>query len=84
MNVTLNNMIMQLRKCCNHPYLIQYPLMPGSDIFRVDEDLVSSCGKMMLLDRMLPVLKRNKHKVLLFSQMTAMFGCAARLLCHEG
>nr|XP_026696391.1 lymphoid-specific helicase-like [Ciona intestinalis] len=71
-NVTLNNMIMQLRKCCNHPYLIQYPLQPGTDIFKVDEDLITSCGKMMLLDRMLPVLKERKHKVLLFSQMTSM------------
>ena len=69
-NVSLNNLMMQLRKCCNHPYLIKYPLIPGSDIFRVDEELVTTCGKMQLLDQMLPVLKQNGHKVLIFSQMT--------------
>uniref|UniRef100_H2Z5F5 Helicase ATP-binding domain-containing protein n=1 Tax=Ciona savignyi TaxID=51511 RepID=H2Z5F5_CIOSA len=71
-NVSLSNLMMQLRKCCNHPYLIKYPLLPGTDIFRVDEDLISSSGKLQLLDRMLPVLKKNGHKVLLFSQMTAL------------
>ena len=34
-NITLNNMIMQLRKCCNHPYLVQYPLIPGTDTLKV-------------------------------------------------
>ncbi|XP_076819162.1 uncharacterized protein LOC143464888 isoform X2 [Clavelina lepadiformis] len=71
-NVTLNNMMMQLRKCCNHPYLIRYPLQPNTDQLKIDEDLVLSCGKMMLLDRMLPRLKEQNHKVLLFSQMTSL------------
>jgi ATP-dependent DNA helicase len=39
---------------------------------RVDEQLISSCGKLMLLDRMLTLLKRDGHKVLIFSQMTQM------------
>nr|CAB3252475.1 lymphocyte-specific helicase-like [Phallusia mammillata] len=69
-NISLNNVVMQLRKCCNHPYLIQYPLIPGTDIYRIDEELVTSCGKLQLLDRMLPVLQERGHKVLLFSQMT--------------
>nr|XP_026691907.1 lymphocyte-specific helicase-like [Ciona intestinalis] len=71
-NVSLSNLMMQLRKCCNHPYLIKYPLIPGTDIFRVDEELISSSGKLQLLDRMLPVLKKKGHKILLFSQMTSL------------
>ena len=55
--------MMQLRKCCNHPYLIQYPLHPGTNELRIDEEVVSTCGKMMLLDRMLPLLRENEHKV---------------------
>ena len=69
-NVSLNNLMMQMRKCCNHPYLIKYPLIPGTDIFRIDEELITSCGKLQLLDKMLPVLRKNGHKILMFSQMT--------------
>lgn len=69
---TLNNMMMQLRKCCNHPYLIRYPLIPGTDYYRIDEELVTSCGKVQLLDRMLPLLRQAGHKVLIFSQMTKL------------
>ncbi|XP_062352926.1 lymphoid-specific helicase isoform X3 [Cinclus cinclus] len=71
-NLKLQNIMMLLRKCCNHPYLIEYPLDPATQQFKVDEDLVKSSGKFLLLDRMLPELKKRGHKVLLFSQMTMM------------
>ena len=60
--VRLQNIMMQLRKCCNHPYLLEYPLTADEE-YRIDEDLVTSCGKMVLLDRMLKELKRKGHKV---------------------
>ena len=56
--------MMQLRKCCNHPYLIECPVEQETLLRKVDEELVTSCGKMLLLDRMLPELKRRGHKVL--------------------
>ena len=31
--------------------------------FRVDEEIVNGCGKIMLLDRMLPALIKEGHKV---------------------
>ncbi|XP_037759594.1 lymphoid-specific helicase isoform X3 [Chelonia mydas] len=71
-NLKLQNIMMLLRKCCNHPYLIEYPLDPATQQFKVDEDLVKNSGKFLLLDRMLPELKKRGHKVLLFSQMTLM------------
>uniref|UniRef100_A0A8C3CXQ0 Proliferation-associated SNF2-like protein n=1 Tax=Cairina moschata TaxID=8855 RepID=A0A8C3CXQ0_CAIMO len=71
-NLKLQNIMMLLRKCCNHPYLIEYPLDPATQQFKVDEDLVKNSGKFLLLDRMLPELKKRGHKVLLFSQMTVM------------
>lgn len=62
----LNNVVMQLRKVCNHPYLFT------PEGYNVDESLVRSSGKMALLDQMLPKLKFAGHRVLLFTQMTTV------------
>jgi len=72
LNIRMTNILMLLRKCCNHPYLLECPLEEGTLLRKVDEDLVNCSGKMLLLDRMLPSLKEGGHKVLLFSQMTKM------------
>ncbi|KAM8924634.1 lymphoid-specific helicase [Pelodytes ibericus] len=71
-NLKMKNVMMLLRKCCNHPYLIEYPLDPVTQEFKVDQELVKSSGKFLLLDRLLPEMKKRGHKVLLFSQMTMM------------
>ncbi|XP_041066050.1 lymphoid-specific helicase [Carcharodon carcharias] len=71
-HLKLQNVLMLLRKCCNHPYLIEYPLDLKTQEFKIDEELVKSSGKFLILDRMLPELSRRGHKVLLFSQMTSM------------
>ncbi|GMF41308.1 unnamed protein product [Phytophthora fragariaefolia] len=68
---TLRNKMIQMRKCCLHPYLFDEPLTAGGDVI-TDERIVQVSGKMMVLDRMLPELKRKGHKVLIFSQMTRM------------
>ncbi|KAL3831416.1 hypothetical protein ACJMK2_023167 [Sinanodonta woodiana] len=70
--VRLSNIMMQLRKCCNHPYLLEYPLELKTGQFKIDENLVKVSGKMMVLDRMLEALQKRGHKVLIFSQMTKM------------
>ncbi|KAK2155795.1 hypothetical protein LSH36_231g03027 [Paralvinella palmiformis] len=69
-NIQLRNVLALLRKACNHPYLISYPLTESDD-YKIDEDLVTASGKFLLLDRMLPALKKGGHKVLIFSQMTS-------------
>jgi SNF2 family DNA or RNA helicase len=66
----LLNICMQLRKCCNHPYLFD-GAEPGPP-FTTDQHLVDNCGKMVLLDKLLPSLKANGSRVLLFSQMSRM------------
>nr|XP_054516333.1 lymphoid-specific helicase isoform X3 [Pan troglodytes] len=71
-NLKLQNIMMLLRKCCNHPYLIEYPIDPVTQEFKIDEELITNSGKFLILDRMLPELKKRGHKVLLFSQMTSM------------
>ncbi|KAI4874280.1 hypothetical protein NFI96_028454 [Prochilodus magdalenae] len=71
-NLKLQNVLMLLKRCCNHAYLIEYPLIPGTEEFKIDEQLVEASGKFLILDRMLPELKRRGHKVLIFSQMTSI------------
>eukprot|EP00960_Hanusia_phi_P011467 334985-Hanusia_phi.AAC.1 len=65
---SLMNVLMQMRKNCNHPYLFTAPFDALGNIV-VDERLVKSAGKLQLLDRMLTILKKNGHKVLIFSQV---------------
>ncbi|CAG9826669.1 unnamed protein product [Diabrotica balteata] len=66
----LQNILMQLRKCTNHPYLFD-GAEPGPP-YTTDEHLVYNCGKMVLLDKLLPKLKEQESRVLIFSQMTRM------------
>ncbi|XP_054874827.1 lymphoid-specific helicase isoform X2 [Amphiprion ocellaris] len=71
-NLKLQNILMLLKRCCNHPYLVEYPLDPTTQEFKIDEQLVQSSGKFLILDRLLPALKERGHKVLIFSQMTSI------------
>ncbi|KAK0042721.1 SWI/SNF-related matrix-associated actin-dependent regulator of chromatin subfamily A member 5-like [Biomphalaria glabrata] len=66
----LLNILMQLRKCCNHPYLFD-GMEPGPP-YTTDQHLVDNCGKMVILDKLLPRLKEQGSRVLIFSQMTRM------------
>ena len=63
------NMLMQLRKCANHPYLFEGAEQPP---FTNDERLIENSGKMTLLDKLLLRLHKEGHRVLIFSQMTRM------------
>lgn len=65
----MHNILMQLRKCANHPYLFDGAEEPP---FTNDERLIVHSGKMVLLDKLLLRLKSRGHRVLLFSQMTRM------------
>ncbi|XP_047126263.1 SWI/SNF-related matrix-associated actin-dependent regulator of chromatin subfamily A member 5 isoform X1 [Hydra vulgaris] len=64
----LLNILMQLRKCCNHPYLFD-GAEPGPP-YTTDQHLVDNCGKMIVLDMLLKKLKDSGSRVLIFSQMT--------------
>lgn len=69
----LTNIMMQIRKVCNHPFLISgaedYMLSKYTD---VKDPLVRSSAKLILLDKLLPRLRQEGHKVLIFSQMVRM------------
>ncbi|XP_053398932.1 SWI/SNF-related matrix-associated actin-dependent regulator of chromatin subfamily A member 5-like isoform X1 [Mercenaria mercenaria] len=64
----LLNILMQLRKCANHPYLFD-GAEPGPP-YTTDKHLVDNCGKMVILDKLLPRLQSEGSRVLIFSQMT--------------
>ncbi|KAJ4395935.1 chromatin remodeling complex Adenosinetriphosphatase [Gnomoniopsis smithogilvyi] len=66
----LLNIVMQLRKCCNHPYLFE-GAEPGPP-YTTDEHLVYNAGKMLVLDRLLKRLRAQGSRVLIFSQMSRL------------
>ncbi|KAG8062399.1 hypothetical protein GUJ93_ZPchr0003g17319 [Zizania palustris] len=65
----LNNLLIQLRKNCNHPDLLE-SAYESSGLYPPVEKLIEQCGKFQLLDRLLNLLLPRKHKVLLFAQWT--------------
>eukprot|EP00959_Pyramimonas_sp_CCMP1952_P298185 6237116-Pyramimonas_sp.AAC.1 len=58
----LNNVLMQLRKNCNHPNLITAQLERHTE-YPSSEEMIEQCGKFRLLDRLLTSLKARGHKV---------------------
>lgn len=66
----LLNIVMQLRKCCNHPYLFE-GAEPGPP-YTTDEHLVFNAGKMIVLDKLLKRLSEKGSRVLIFSQMSRL------------
>eukprot|EP00917_Polyrhabdina_sp_WS-2016_P032726 GHVP01069756.1.p1 GENE.GHVP01069756.1~~GHVP01069756.1.p1 ORF type:complete len:1432 (+),score=313.49 GHVP01069756.1:212-4297(+) len=69
---SLMNIEMELRKCCNHPFHIAGVAEKETSGCKTPEDrmkkLIEGSGKMVLLDKLLPKLKAEGHKVLIFSQ----------------
>jgi SWI/SNF-related matrix-associated actin-dependent regulator of chromatin subfamily A member 5 len=64
----LLNIVMQLRKCCNHPYLFE-GAEPGPP-YTTDEHLVDNAAKMVMLDKLMRRFEANGDRVLIFSQMS--------------
>uniref|UniRef100_A0AAY4EW90 DNA helicase n=1 Tax=Denticeps clupeoides TaxID=299321 RepID=A0AAY4EW90_9TELE len=75
----LINTMMELRKCCNHPYLITGAEEKILESFRKSHNpdaydfqlqaMIQGAGKLVLIDKLLPKLLAGGHKVLIFSQM---------------
>uniref|UniRef100_A0A3B3S529 Chromodomain helicase DNA binding protein 4 n=1 Tax=Paramormyrops kingsleyae TaxID=1676925 RepID=A0A3B3S529_9TELE len=85
--VSLLNVVMDLKKCCNHPYLfpaaaMEAPKMPNG--MYDGSALTKAAGKLMLLHKMLKKLKEGGHRVLIFSQMTKMLDLLEDFLENEG
>jgi superfamily II DNA/RNA helicase len=74
----LNNVVMQLRKVCNHPYLF------SPEGYHINENVIRSSAKFELLDRMLPKLRAAGHRVLMFTQMTAVMTILEDYFAYRG
>ena len=62
------NIVMQLRKCCGHPYLFEG--VEDRTLDPLGEHLVENCGKLSMVDKLLKRLKEKGSRVLIFTQMT--------------
>ncbi|CAN0440645.1 unnamed protein product, partial [Laminaria digitata] len=72
---SLMNIQMELRKCCNHPFMVrgvedhEVDQIVGTLVeaaqkeLRLEKGLIHTSGKMVLLDKLLPKLKSEGHKV---------------------
>ncbi|KAJ0420883.1 SNF2 family N-terminal domain-containing protein [Aspergillus carlsbadensis] len=80
----LSNMLMQLRKLCNHPFVFE-PVEDQVNPGRGTNDLIwRSAGKFELLDRILPKFKATGHRVLMFFQMTQIMNIMEDFLRLRG
>ena len=66
------NIVMQLRKVCNHPYLIPGTEPDSGSVEFLHEMRIKASAKLTLLHSMLKILYKEGHRVLIFSQMTKL------------
>ncbi|KAL2485488.1 Protein CHROMATIN REMODELING 5 [Abeliophyllum distichum] len=87
--VSLLNIMVELKKCCNHPFLFESADHGyGGDANFLGstklERIILSSGKLVILDKLLNRLHETNHRVLLFSQMVRMLDILAEYLSFKG
>lgn len=101
----LMNIQMELRKCCNHPFLLDG--VETRELEKYHKELfetgkvdgksaedqqamlnehgyINTSGKMVLLNKLLPKLRQEGHKVLIFSQMVKMLDLISEFCDYKG
>ncbi|XP_034241206.1 chromodomain-helicase-DNA-binding protein 1 isoform X3 [Thrips palmi] len=82
-STTFLNIVIELKKCCNHALLTK-PIDPAENTFKPPaehiKELVRGSGKLVLLDKLLVRLRETGHRVLIFSQMVRMLDILAEYL----
>jgi len=79
----LHNLMIQLRKNCNHPDLLEAQV-DSIGLYPPVEKILEQCGKFQLFDRLLNYLIEQKHKVLVFSQWTKVLDIIEYYLDSKG
>lgn len=90
----LMNTMMELRKCCIHPYLIngaeeqilyeaKQAKLDGRESLSSFQAMVNASGKLVLIDKLLPRLKQDGHRVLIFSQMVRCLDILEDYVTHK-
>lgn len=89
--MSLLNVMVELKKASNHPYLFPSAedryIQNGGGIRNREvyiKGLIMNSGKMVLLDKLLTRLKKDGHRVLIFSQMVRMLDILADYLVFKG
>lgn len=80
--IKLLNVLMQLKKVCNHPYLFD-KVEPGPP-FLDGEHIIDAAMKFKALDLLLPKLTAQGCKLLIFSQMTRLLDILDDFLRFRG
>ena len=75
------NILMLLRELASHPYIIP-GVEEGDDEF--PEHLVTNCGKMKILDKLVKKLRNEGHRILIFSQFKTMLDILADYCTMRG
>ncbi|XP_031482496.1 CHD3-type chromatin-remodeling factor PICKLE [Nymphaea colorata] len=70
--LSLINVVMELRKICCHAYMIEGAEPDVKDESEAYRKLLDSSGKLHLLDKMMVKLKEQGHRVLIYSQFRHM------------
>lgn len=85
---SLLNIMMELRKCCNHPFLVKgvedAEMAGRSGHEETNKVLIDSSGKLVLIDKLLPKLQAEGHKVLIFSQMIRVLDILEDYMNYRG
>ncbi|XP_057522880.1 CHD3-type chromatin-remodeling factor PICKLE-like isoform X2 [Amaranthus tricolor] len=81
--ISLINVVMELRKLCCHPYMLEgvEPVIPDSN--ESFKQLLESSGKLQLLDKMIVKLKDQGHRVLIYSQFQNMLDILEDYLLYK-
>ncbi|CAG9462529.1 unnamed protein product [Pedinophyceae sp. YPF-701] len=79
----LKNVLIELRKCCNHPWLFEEPPM-GVDPKAELNAMLAMSGKLQLLQQMCEKLKDRGHRVLIYSQFTTLLDLLERWCDYNG
>ena len=80
---SLLNIVIELKKVCNHPYLFDGARNEMKKYSKL-KGLIKSSGKMELLDKLLIKLKETNHRVLIFSQMVRLLDILSEYLQLRG
>ncbi|PIA60914.1 hypothetical protein AQUCO_00300438v1 [Aquilegia coerulea] len=70
--ISLNNVVMELRKLCCHAYMLEGVEPDIQDTEEAYRQLLDSSGKLQLLDKLMVKLKEQGHRVLIYTQFQHM------------
>ena len=75
------NILIQLRKVCNHPYLFEG--QEPDDAEELGDHLVTASGKMIFLDKLVKRCIADKNQMLIFSGFTSMLDILEDFCCYK-